>query len=65
MHEVQLFQLALGLNAPWYVTRSEFDAAQSRLDLYIDFAEGAAFPALNAVPRVARPTTPKRRRGAI
>lgn len=44
MHEIQLFQLALGLSAPWQVTRSEFDPAQSRLDLYLDFAEGAGFP---------------------
>lgn len=43
MHDTQLFQQALGLVAPWRVTRSTFDAAEQRLDLYIDFDPGATF----------------------
>jgi len=38
-----LFQAALGLTEPWQVTRTEFDAAARRLDLYLDFPKGARF----------------------
>src|ERR1700674_5345500 len=37
------FQLALGLSSPWTVTRSEFDAQDGRLDLYVDFPRGSRF----------------------
>ena len=40
--ELGLFTAALGLSAPWRVTRTEFDGAQ--LDLYLDFPRGARFP---------------------
>jgi len=43
MQDTDLFQLALGLSSPWTVTRSEFDAADSRLDLYVDFPRGSRF----------------------
>ena len=39
--ELGLFTAALGLSAPWRVTRTEFDGAQ--LDLYLDFSRGARF----------------------
>ena len=35
--------LALGLSSPWTVTRSEFDAVDGRLDLYVDFPRGSRF----------------------
>ena len=41
MDELGLFTAALGLRAPWRVTRTEFDGAQ--LDLYLDFPRGARF----------------------
>jgi transposase len=41
MDELGLFTAALGLSAPWRVTRTEFDGAQ--LDLYLDFPRGARF----------------------
>jgi len=41
MDELGLFTAALGLSAPWRVTRTEFDGAQ--LDLYLDFSRGARF----------------------
>lgn len=44
MRDLDLFQMALGLEAPWQVARSEFDAASRRLDLYLDFAPGGTFP---------------------
>ena len=41
MDELGLFTAALGLSAPWRVTRTEFDG--ERLDLYLDFPRGARF----------------------
>jgi hypothetical protein len=38
-----LFRQALNLRWPWYVVRSEFDAAARKLDLYLDFEAGGAF----------------------
>jgi len=37
VRDVDLLQLALGLETPWRVERSEFDSEGKRLDLYIDF----------------------------
>jgi transposase len=41
--KLDLFKLALGLGEPWRVTRTEFDPAAGRLDLYLDFPRGARF----------------------
>jgi transposase len=41
MRDVDLFQQALGLNAPWRVTDCMFE--QRRLELRIDFVKGARF----------------------
>jgi transposase len=43
MDELGLFTAALGLSGPWRVTRSEFDAERTQLDLYLDFERGARF----------------------
>ena len=43
VRDVDLFQQALGLPKPWYVVKSEFDAAGQRLDLYVDFEAGGTF----------------------
>lgn len=43
MRDIELFQMALGLEAPWYVERTEFDAQARRLDLYLDFKRGGRF----------------------
>jgi transposase len=43
MHDVDLFQQALGLKEPWEVAEVGFDAEQRRLDLRIDFPKGAVF----------------------
>jgi len=40
--ELGLFTAALGLSAPWRVTRTEFDGTQ--LDLWLDFPRGSRFP---------------------
>src|SRR5208337_4668162 len=43
MRDTDLFQLALGFQSPWTVTRSEFAAEDGRLDLYVDFRRGSRF----------------------
>ena len=43
MHDTDLFQAALGLSAPWVVSRSAFDPELKQLDLHIDFLPGSRF----------------------
>jgi transposase len=43
MDDLGLFTAALGLSGPWRVTRSEFDAGATQLDLYLGFDRGARF----------------------
>ena len=44
MNEKTLFQLALGLVDPWYVRDTKFDTEAKRLDMFLDFRRGHAFP---------------------
>ena len=44
MRDTDLFQLALGLQSPWFVKACRFDAAARRLDIDLDFARGGRFP---------------------
>jgi len=43
MNDLTLFQLALGLEEPWYVSSSTFDVDKKRLDIRIDFKPGSVF----------------------
>ena len=43
MRDLELFQMALGLTAPWYVARTAFDADEKRLYIYLDFHRGGRF----------------------
>ena len=43
MRDTDLFQLALGLQSPWMVTRSEFAVEDGQLDLHVDFPRGSRF----------------------
>ena len=43
MRDNDLFQLALGISSPWFVASSDFDAANKRLDIKLDFKAGARF----------------------
>lgn len=43
MHDLDLFQQALGLEEPWEVIEVKFDAGRRRLDLRVDFRKGARF----------------------
>ena len=43
MRDIDIFQLALGLESPWSVQRCEFDPDEKRLDIHIDFVAGSRF----------------------
>lgn len=43
MKDLDLFQLALGLELPWQVSSSSFDADKKRLDIRIDFLSASSF----------------------
>jgi transposase len=43
MRDTDLFRMALGIEPPWVVTKSELDAAAKRLDIHLDFAKGSRF----------------------
>ncbi len=43
MRDTQLLQLALGINPPWFVGSSDFDAEKKRLDIEVDFKAGSRF----------------------
>ena len=43
MRDTHLLQLALGIETPWFVATSDFDAAKKRLDIKLDFKAGARF----------------------
>lgn len=48
MNEKDLFGLALGLVSPWHIDKIEFDDANKRLDLFLDFKRGSRFPCPSA-----------------
>ena len=43
MKDTDLLQLALGLQAPWQVSKAEFDSVMSQLTIMIDFPKGSRF----------------------
>jgi transposase len=43
MRDTHLLQLALGIQSPWFVAASDFDADKKRLDITLDFKTGARF----------------------
>ena len=44
MKDLDLFQMALGLDNNWHVVNSEFNPQEKRLDIYLDFKPGTSFP---------------------
>lgn len=40
----ELFRVALGLDAPWQVTKVEFSESDGKLQLWLDFPAGSTFP---------------------
>ena len=43
MRDTDLFGMSLGIEPPWVVTKSDFDATAKRLDIHLDFARGSRF----------------------
>lgn len=43
MRDLDLFQLALGVQRPWYVRETAFDVEHGQLDIHIDFKPGGTF----------------------
>ena len=39
----EIFQLALNINEPWFVSDLKFDSQSKKLDVYIDFKRGSTF----------------------
>lgn len=44
MKDIDLFQIALGLNDPWYIKDCIIDSETKKLELIIDFKVGSKFP---------------------
>lgn len=44
MQDTELYQQILGLKAPWRVARIELKGKEQRVDLWIEYGEGAKFP---------------------
>ena len=44
MRDTDLFRMALGIEPPWLVTKSEFDAAAKRPDIHLDFRHFGVVP---------------------
>jgi transposase len=44
MKELDIFQAALGLGEEWMVVKTDFNAQERRLDIYLDFTPGTLFP---------------------
>lgn len=43
MKDIDIFQAALGLGKEWFVTKTEFNPTEKRLDIYLDFERGTRF----------------------
>lgn len=43
MNDIGIFQAALGLGKEWFITKTEFDGENKRLDIYLDFERGSKF----------------------
>jgi len=44
MKDLDIFQAALGLGQEWMVAKTDFNAKEKRLDIYLDFVPGTQFP---------------------
>jgi transposase len=43
MNKEQIFEMALGIDKPWYIKEIKFDLPNRQLDIYIDFQKGSRF----------------------
>ena len=42
--KLSLFQLALGISAPWYVYNTIFSEKEGKLDIHLAYEKGSRFP---------------------
>jgi hypothetical protein len=58
MNSNQIFEMALGLEKPWYVKEIKMDKAEGvlhgQIDIYLDFEKGFKFPAGKVHDTVSR-----------
>lgn len=47
MDSNQVFQLALGINSPWFLKDIKLDGKLSKLDIRVDFTPGSKFPCIS------------------
>ncbi len=61
MRDTHPLQIALGIQSPWFVAASDFNADMKRLDITLDFKAGARFacPECNAADCPVHDTTEK------
>ena len=57
MRDTDLFRMALGIEPPWVVTKSDLEATAKRLESTWISPGAAASPARNAALPAVRPTT--------
>jgi transposase len=52
----QIFSLALGLEKPWFIEKTEFNSAEQQLDIYLNFTRGHKFTIDDGSSRTAHDT---------
>ena len=55
----QIFSLALGLEKPWFIEKTEFNLAEQQLDIYLSFTRGHKFTIDDGSSRTAHDTLPR------
>jgi hypothetical protein len=65
MRDTDLFRMALGIEPPWVVTKSQFDAVAKRLDIHLGFAKGSRFACSECGFESDLIGDPGRRRGGL
>jgi hypothetical protein len=63
MRDTDLFRMALGIEPPWMVTKSDFDAGPNGWTSTWISPGAARSPARNAALPAVRPTTARKRPG--
>jgi transposase len=55
----QIFSLALGLEKPWFIEKTEFNLAEQQLDIYLSFTRGHKFTIDDGSSRTAHDSLPR------
>ena len=62
--QAKLFELALNIEAPFFIKDIRFDMEEKRLDIFIDFKRGSTF-SYNDEMKFVKSTTQKKNSGDI